>query len=69
MFAGERDITLPRDHTRLSASTSPLPKQNQRLSYEWEKVSGPSLGSLTGITQDQLELTGVSWLAWQVLHC
>ena len=60
VFAGDVDITLPQNHTRISSSTSPLPQEGQNFVYKWEKVSGPNQGSLTGINTDQLELTGVS---------
>lgn len=60
-FAGDTELTLPTDSTRLFASTWPPPSAGQKFLFQWEKLSGPNQGSLEGIDKDQLHLSGVSF--------
>lgn len=59
-IAGEWNMTLPVDSTRLFSSTWPKPRYPDMFGYRWQKVSGPSKGILNGIDKNELELTEVS---------
>lgn len=56
---GNTEVTLPENRVQIFTSTWPEPRYRGEFTYRWEKLFGPSAGTIDGKNNKDIQLAGV----------